>query len=424
MGDMLSQDEIDALMGGGGGGGASTDIDEADSNSSPYEEVLTSEEKDILGEIGNITMGTSATTLFALLNQKVWITTPRVRVQTWKELAEGYEKPSVGIRVSYKEGLKGSNVLVLQDHDVKIISNLMMGGDGDVSEGEPLTEIDLSAISEAMNQMVGSSSTSLSSMIKLKVDIDTPYAFKMDFDADVETVEKDIDFNINDVLVCIYFKMEIGTLIDSEIVQIFPSDFAKQMVEMLKIEMMGGKPSDPAPTPSSSTPPVQPAPPTYQQMPDQQQYQQQYQQQMPMGQQMPPPMVQYPQMDPSQMYQQPHYQQPIMGGAHMNYPQSNVNVQPVQFQNFDVSSVMQQKENIGIIMDVPLEVTVELGRTRKRIREILEFSPGTIVELDKLAGEPIDILVNGKFVAKGEVVVIDENFGIRITDIVSVENRI
>lgn len=109
------------------------------------------------------------------------------------------------------------------------------------------------------------------------------------------------------------------------------------------------------------------------------------------------------------MMQQPMYQQ-----------MPPVNVQQAQFQNFSgaFNPAMFQQENIDLIMDVPLEVTVELGRTTKSIQEILDFAPGTIIELDKIAGEPIDVLVNGKYIAKGEVVVIEESFGVRITEII------
>lgn len=403
MGDMLSQDEINALLGGG-------NIDTA---SNDNEELIDSEQKDILGEIGNISMGTAATTLFALLNQKVTITTPKVNVINWNDLSDKYDRPCVGIRVDYKEGLIGSNVLILKQQDVKIIANLMMGGDGTVDSDEELTELDLSAIAEAMNQMVGSSSTSLSSMLNHKIDIDTPKAFVLSFQDDTFFEELGLG---DETVVCISFKMEIGTLIDSEIMQVLPVEFANEMVAKLQTDMSGGadtaakqEPSIPESQPSAQTqtqptPPAQPQP-----MPQEAQY---YQQPMQGGMMPPPP----------QYYQQPmYYQQPP---SQPQPQQNNVNVQPVQFQNFDMSSVMQQKENIGIIMDVPLEITVELGRTHKLIKEILEFSPGTVIELDKLAGEPIDILVNGKFIAKGEVVVIDENFGIRITDIVNTEDRI
>ena len=424
MGDMLSQAEIDALL-----GDDKKDASEGNENDSAAAsvglDILSSEEKDILGELGNISMGTAATTLFALLNQKVNITTPKVSVFSWKDLANRYDRPCVGIKVGYKEGLIGANVLVLKQHDVKIIADLMMGGSGEVDDTTPLSELDLSAIAEAMNQMVGSSATSLSSMLNMKIDIDTPNAFILDFNDD--SFFEQLGFE-EDPIVATCFRMEVGTLIDSEIMQILPVGFALDMVNSLRngSAMGGGETVDetPAPAPEPTPAPApQPAPePMPQAQPEPQMYQQP------------------PQMDPQQMYQQPMYQQPMYQQPQQMYqqpmyqqmpqqpmyqqPQANVNVQPAQFQSFDVSAVMQQKENIGIIMDVPLEVTVELGRTHKLIKEILEFSPGTIVELDKLAGEPIDILVNGKHIAKGEVVVIDENFGVRITDIVSVEDRI
>ncbi len=420
MGDMLSQDEINALLGGIPNEADDENLENSilntDSDSASDEElnsILSDEDKDVLGEIGNISMGTSATTLFALLGEKVSITIPRVIVLTWRTLANSYDRPCVGIKVNYKEGIQGSNILILKQRDVKIIANLMMGGDGKVEDEVELNEIDLSAIGEAMNQMVGSASTSLSSMVKKKVDIDTPQAFQLSFNDD--NFFQATGFDPNEILVCTAFKMEIGNLIDSEIMQVLPKEFALSMVSTLKNSLS-------APQQKASLASAQPAPaPAPQPQPEYQQQQVSTQNQ----QQAPPPQYQQPAPPPQYqqpMYQQPMYQQPVY--QQPVYQQPNVNVQPVQFQNFDPAAVMQQKENIDIIMDVPLEVSVELGRTHKKIKEILEFTPGTIIELDKLAGEPIDILINGKFVAKGEVVVIDENFGIRITDIINVEERI
>ena len=407
MGDMLSQEEINALL------GASDGNDGEDSTAASAElDILSSEEKDILGEIGNISMGTAATTLFALLNQKVNITTPKVSVFSWRELADRYDRPCVGIKVGYKEGLVGANVLVLKQIDVKIIADLMMGGSGDVDADSELSELDLSAIAEAMNQMVGSSATSLSSMLNMKIDIDTPRAFILDFNDD--SFFEQLGFE-EDPIVATCFRMEVGTLIDSEIMQILPISFALDMVNSLR----NGASAEPEPDVPEEQPMVAEPQPMQQQPAPQPMYEQPMQ---PMYEQPMQPMYQQPMQQP--MYQQPMqpmYQQPMQQPM---YQQPNVNVQPAQFQNFDMSAVMQQKENIGIIMDVPLEVTVELGRTHKLIKDILEFSPGTVVELDKLAGEPIDILVNGKHIAKGEVVVIDENFGVRLTDIISVEERI
>jgi flagellar motor switch protein FliN/FliY len=394
MGDMLSQAELDALLG--------NMMDEDDANSGggfagisemERSEILSLEDQDVLGEIGNINMGTAATTLSSLLQNRVQITTPKVHIIDWQTLSGGYDRPAVGVRVAYSEGLQGSNVLILKDRDVKIIADLMMGGAGTTTEPVELNDLDMSAIGEAMNQMVGSAATSLSSMVNKKIDIAPPQPFKLDFSKD-ESLDA-VDFASDELIVSIAFRMEVGNLIDSEIMQILPVGFAKEMVINLKEHMMGGndvqEPVSPPPAPAPS-PSMMAAAPVHQA----------------------PPVVPVPQ------HYAPQPQQPQVIGYNMP-PQ---NVQTVQMQPLDYGEVYQQKENMGIIMDVPLEITVELGRTHKKISEILEFSPGTVLVLDKLAGEPIDILVNGKFVAKGEVVVIDENFGIRITEIVSVEKRI
>jgi flagellar motor switch protein FliN/FliY len=418
MGDMLTQEEINALLSGGDDSDSSDAdlagdllseaglsemdllIEETTDNPEPpvamdvadeFADALTSIQKDALGEMGNISMGTAATTLFTLLNgQKVNITTPYVAVKNWRTLSDSYDRPCVGIKVNYTEGLSGSNVLVLKEHDVKIISDIMMGGEGKVPEDAELNDMDLSAIGEAMNQMIGSSSTSLSSIVKHKIDIDTPQAMILNF-ADDDFFEQ-TGFVESDVLACVAFKMEVGDLIDSEIMQIIPIDFAKDMVNKMMDDFMGGS-SEAAPAPVEAAAPAQAAVP-----------------QMTMPQMAAPPSA------------------PAAYGSPPIFPTSdvgpNVNAQPAQFQALDMRELAQQRENIDIIMDVPLEVTVELGRTSRKIKEILEFTPGTIVDLDKLAGEPIDILVNGKFVATGEVVVVDENFAVRVTDILSVDKRI
>jgi flagellar motor switch protein FliN/FliY len=398
MGDMLSQAELDALLGSMSDEGDS-DVAAADDDSSGNNtNVLSAEDQDVLGEIGNINMGTAATTLFTLLSQKVLITTPRVRVVSWPTLSAEYDRPAVGIRVGYKTGLRGSNILILKDRDVKIIADLMMGGTGEVTSTAELNDLDMSAIGEAMNQMVGSASTSLSSMIRKKVDIETPQPFMLDFKTTDEVLDS-VGFSPSEQIVCIAFRMEIGELIDSEIMQILPVDFAHELVMTLKDHMLGGD-AEPAVAPPPPEPqPVAVAPMAVAPVPQQP---------------TPPP-------PPVQSYSQP-LPPPNYAPRPVAVPPQNV--QAAQFQPFDVGEVYQQKENMGIIMDVPMEITVELGRTHKKISEILEFSPGIVIELEKLAGEPIDILVNGKFVAKGEVVVIDENFGIRITDIISVEKRI
>ncbi|HHY91205.1 MAG TPA: flagellar motor switch phosphatase FliY, partial [Clostridiales bacterium] len=212
MSDMLSQEEIDLLLKGSSHGTIEQNVQE--SNERQEEKILNEEEKDALGEIGNISMGTAATTLFTLLGQKVTITTPKVSVITMKELGEQYPIPFVVIQVKYKEGLEGINLLVIKEDDVKIMTDLMMGGDGRNVSGE-LTELHLSAISEAMNQMVGSASTSLSEMFGRKIDICPPSAFSMNFSESIPEFET---LSSDEKVVKIAFNMVVGdVIVDSEI---------------------------------------------------------------------------------------------------------------------------------------------------------------------------------------------------------------
>lgn len=407
MDGMLSQDEINALLSGMAADAELESTKEASSivGSHVDEDLLTETEKDAIGEVANISMGTSATTLYSLVNHKVDITTPVVSLATWENVLEYYEKPCVFIQIKYTTGLDGHNILILKEHDVKVITDLMMGGDGTNTDGE-LGELHLSAISEAMNQMMGSAATSLSQMLGSTIDISPPEASLVDLQ-EFRMGEEIADF-LAGTFVKIAFKMQIGELVDSTILQLYPVDFAKNLVATFLGGDMGMGGSEPTPAPAPQPEPVPYVPPMANEMPGMD---------MNMGQmgmpQMMPGMGQMymPQMMPGmgQMYQMPG-----MGAA----PEA-VNYQPAQFQSFapNVNSVAGN-ENINLIMDVPLQVTVELGRTSKSIAEILDFSPGTIIELEKLAGEPVDVLVNGKFVAKGEVVVIEESFGIRVTEII------
>lgn len=415
MDGMLSQDEINALLNGMDSG--SDDASEQTSSSS-QQNLLSDMEKDTMGEIANISMGTAATTLSSLVNQKVDITTPSVSFSTWDDLVDSYDKPCVFLQISYKEGLSGNNVLSLRESDVKIIADLMMGGDGTNTDGD-LGELQLSAISEAMNQMMGSASTSLSSMLNLKIDISPPTASLIDLG---EAVDQNSisDFLKND-FVKISFRMTIGDLVDSEMMQLFPIEFCKTLCHKFGVIEEESAASTVAPIPEEPQAPApkmsmdqQPATNNGYGMPNNGQQGMPMQQGMPIQQGM--PMQGMPNMG------MPGYGMPMQQGMPMGYqmpPMQEVNVQPVQFQAFSPDLVaVNQKENINLIMDVPLEVTVELGRTHKSIQDILEFAPGTIIELNKIAGEPIDVLVNGKYVAKGEVVVIEESFGVRVTEII------
>ena len=412
MDGMLSQDEINALLNGGGDSDSGDDSSAGASSTADIDDSLISEiERDAIGEVANISMGSSATTLFSLVNQKVNITTPVVSLARWENVLTEYERPCVFIQIKYTVGLDGSNILILKEHDVKVITDLMMGGDGSNTEGE-LGELHLSAISEAMNQMMGSSATSLSTMLGKMIDISPPEASLVDLTEFKEG--GDIAAFLSGTFVKIAFRMQISDLVDSTIMQLYPIEFAKELCSTFLGAQLGEEPpaQEPAPAPAPAAPQAGMSQMDMSQM-------QAGMPQMDMSQmQMGMPQMGMPQMQMGMPQMMPQMQ---MGMPQMGMPQMqpNMSIQPAQFQNFAGGfNPNQPQENIDLIKDVPLEVTVELGRTAKSISDILDFAPGTIIELDKIAGEPIDVLVNGKFVAKGEVVVIEESFGVRVTEII------
>ena len=425
-GGMLSQDEINALLNGMSEDSGNTDEtqSEAAEASSPEnagalggdDALLSDTEKDAIGEIANISMGSAATTLYSLVNRKVNITTPVVALSRWETMVGDYERPCVFIQIKYTAGLDGHNILILKEHDVKIITDLMMGGDGTNTDGE-LSEIHLSAISEAMNQMMGASATSLATMLGKMVDISPPEATLVD----LMTIDggQEVAPFLGGTFVKISFRMQIGDLVDSTIMQLYPCDFARFLCSSFLSGGMNME-SAAAPEPAAPVPAApEPAPAPMPQMPAQD-----------MNMAMGNPMMGMPGQDMNMggMYQQPYghagmmppnYGMPQYG---MPMPQPvapQMNIQPAQFQSFTGGVPgAGAPANIDLIMDVALEVTVELGRARKSISEVLDFAPGTIIELDKVAGEPVEVLVNGKLVARGEVVVIEESFGVRITEII------
>ena len=447
MDGMLSQDEINALLQGmdlsdtadsGASPETPQDSSSAENTDNAYvkdvaptvgdEEELTDVEKDAIGEVANISMGSSATTLYSLVNRKVNITTPVVTLATWKTLLDSYEKPCVFIQIKYTKGLDGTNILVLKEHDVKVITDLMMGGDGTNTEGE-LGELHLSAISEAMNQMMGAAATSLSTLLQTVIDISPPESSL--FDLTEVKDGKEISPFLGGTFVKISFRMQIDDLVDSTIMQLYPIDFARKLVEtfintqMANIDEVTEKKPE---QPENDTTAQIPAPGTDNQTQMNNTNLNGMNQMGNMGMNGMNQMGNMGMNDMNQMNNMGMNGMNQMGNMGMNsmnqmgmmgMPGQNVNVQPAQFQSFSNDNMgTTGQENIGLIKDVPLEVTVELGRTTKSISDILDFSPGTIIELDRIAGEPIDVLVNGKFVAKGEVVVIEESFGVRITEII------
>ncbi|MBP1991328.1 flagellar motor switch phosphatase FliY [Paenibacillus eucommiae] len=433
--DYLSQEEIDALL-----RQTSDEMPESKSSFSTLrvEEFLTPLEQDALGEIGNITFGSAATALSTLLGKKVDITTPKVSIIAKEELQAEFPQPHVAVHVNYVDGFDGINLLVIRKRDAQVIADLMMGGNG-TGGLEELSEIHISAVQEAMNQMMGSSATSMSTIFNRFVNISPPGINILNLSQGEGTLPDE------DIFIKVSFHLAIGDLIDSTIMQLLPVKFAKEMVSILmgdtsEPEEIPAKPpaaAAPSAPPAAAAPSAPPAPPQqeaftpppgvpmheqpmYQQpMYEQPMYQQPMYQQPMYGQQ--PPMGQPGQ--PMYPPQQPMYQQPPAPSNAM--PNRNVNVQPVQFGNLQNGTLpLVDETNLNLLLDIPLKVTVELGRTHKVIKDILELSQGSIIELDKLAGEPVDILVNNKLIAKGEVVVIDENFGVRVTDIVNQWERI
>ena len=405
---VLSQEEINALLSANADNSdQTTDNTEIDFEEIPN--VLSDLEKDVLGEVGNICMGNAATTLSILLSNKVEITTPKVSVANIQQIKSAYPMPYLVIEVAYTHGLNGTNILAIKEHEAMIIADLMMGGDG-LNPPSEATELYMSAVSEAMNQMMGAISTSMSTMFSKKIDISPPKCEIVDFSHTGEITQS---VGMQEPVAKISFNLKIGDLINSQIMQIVTIDVAKAMVAdmMNPGELEPKKESAPAVAPQSAAGNMQQ--PMMQQPMDQQQmmYQQPMMQQQPMMHQQP------------MMYQQPMMQQqPMMYQQSMMQPQAGV--QPVQFSPLQPQLMGSLDGNMNLLMDVSLQVTVELGRTKKYIRDVLELSPGSIIELDKLAGEPVDVYINTKLIAKGEVVVIDENFGVRITEIVNKTDRL
>lgn len=373
MNDKISQEEIDRLLNG-------SSIETA-----VKDPPLSTDDMDIVGELGNIFMGSAATALSQLLSNRVEITTPTVDI--FDNINNSYviEDEHLIVEIIFTEGLHGTVVLALKKRDSAIIADLMMGGSGRVDNPQ-IGELQISAVGEAMNQMIGSATTTLSTMLNTSINISPPV---------IKLLEKDKTMILGEELnecpiVLIKFKLVIGDLIDSELIQFMTIEAAKLQIEQVNKAMKtmsdSIKADYPSPAPVQSMPAAPPSQPSYSSPPP------------------PPP--------PSHLQYQ-------------SQPQPQVTVKPVQFTAFDKmhNAAADAHGNLNLVMDVKLELTVELGRTELSIKNVLELTKGSIIELDKVAGEPVELYANGKLIAKGEVVVIEDNFGLRITNIISPENR-
>ncbi|MDN4607454.1 flagellar motor switch phosphatase FliY [Sporosarcina highlanderae] len=393
--NILSQEEIEALLRGEEIDSAKTNTSSSTNQNLSHE--LSEMEKDALGEVGNISFGSSATALSSLLGHKVEITTPSISVVDRDMLMAEFIHPYIVVQVEYTEGLNGMNLLIIKQKDATIIADLMLGEDG-LQPPEELNDIRLSAIQEAMNQMMGSAATSMSTVFNKRVDISPPSINLVDMRS-----EDEISYiPENELMIKVSFDLKVGNLIDSNIMQLFPLQFGKNLVTTL----MGMDVEKEAAVTVET--PILP--------PSRNQKQREFSDQDSTGfgnRQNDAQMPQQPLSENSQQLSPAKEQQPP------------VHVQQAQFANFDSPSFNHTKSNnLNMLLDIPLQVTVELGRTKRSVKEILEMSSGYIIELDKLAGEPVDILVNNRHIARGEVVVIDENFGVRITDVLSQKERL
>ncbi|MEF9934248.1 MAG: flagellar motor switch phosphatase FliY [Clostridium sp.] len=368
---LLSQEEIDALL----GGDSSVSKEDAKAAESTSSDVIKESDKDLLGEIGNISMGSASTALSTILSKKVNITTPKVSLISINSIKENMQVPMVALEVLYTEGLTGANLLIMKITDAAVIASLMMGSDGNIEEPVELTELELSAVAEAMNQMIGSSATSLSTMLGFPVNISPPTSrvWRSANDNLAEHVDE------NEEIVKIAFRLTIEEHVDSEIMLILRLDTANSIINT----MTGGS-SEPEPE-IALEPVIEPV-------------------QEAAASRAP---VQAPRVD-----------MPVSNSINRDAPVQRAEFAPLQ------AIETHDTKNIDLILDVPLEISVVLGRCKRTIQEILDLGTGSLIELDKLTEEPVEILVNGKRVALGEVVVIDENFGVRITNIINSVDRV
>lgn len=372
-------------------------------------------QKDAIGEILNISMGSAATAVSELLSAKVWITTPRVEVKKAKEMEYHKLEPAVCVKIQYVKGLSGANMMVWKQDDVQLILNQLMGQPLVVSPDFEFDELNISAVSEVMNQMMGASATALSNFLGFSVDISTPKPIIMN---EVNSNFDVTEFDPEETVVSVTFDLTIEGVIQSEFASVMEASFAKTIAD----KMLGGD-VEPAEAASESAPEAAPAPEAAAPAPAPTPAPAPAPAPMPAGEAQPMPGAEgYPYPYPPQPYPYP-YPAPAPG---YGYPAAAptptpINIQNAQFQNFGEPSVQlngEQKDNLNLLMDVPLQISVEIGSARRKVKDILDFSQGSIIELERQAGAPVDIVVNGNLIAKGDVVVIDDNFAVRITEII------
>ena len=419
-------------------------------------------EIDAIGEIMNISLGSSATAVSNMLDHRVDITTPSVSVVPIEEFTLGELEPAIGIEIKYVSGLEGSNIMLLKRHDVKTIVEILMGTEISDEEFE-FIDLTISAVCEVMNQMMGAASTALSDFLGRSVNISTPQSFTLD---DLDQFEREHFQYDSGMVVVAKFMLSIENVLKSEFVNVMSVDLARELIagfgvdlsdgegkgakseEEVKPEpstggaklsqeeierlMSGGAPSAPPPASSGSgklsqeeierlmsggAPSAPPPASSGSGKLSQEEIEQLMSGMAPSAAQAAPPRQPEPQQSSARPYEAAGQYMPAPP-AYAGEPRV-INTKPVQLPPLDVADKIgqEQAQNLELIMSVPLEVSVEIGRTRRKVEDILTFSKGSLVVLDKLAGDQVDLFVNGLCVARGDVVVIDDNFGIRITEV-------
>lgn len=386
---------------------------------------FSSYEIDAVGEILNISMGSAATAVSELLNAKVWITTPQVNVVKAADLNYDRLEPAICVKIVYVSGISGQNMMVLKQDDVQLILNQLMGNPLVVSPDFQFDEMNISAVSEVMNQMMGASATALSDLLGISVDISTPTPYLIEQTNFCQLAELDPD----ETIVAVTFNLSVDGVMNSEFMSVMSVELAKSLSGKMIEKFHGDEteaqpaaqpasaPADaaaqpapaasqpaPAPAPQSAAPAPQPAPA----------------QGMAQPQQPAPGAYPYP---PQGQPAYPGYGYQNQYAAYGAYPPPvpPVNIQNAQLHQFDAMDFglpTDQQDNLKLLMGVPLEISVEIGTAKRKVKDILEFTQGTIIELERQAGAPVDVVVNGNLIARGDVVVIDDNFAVRITEIV------
>jgi flagellar motor switch protein FliN/FliY len=404
-------------------------------------------QKDAIAEVMNISMGNAATAASDLLNAKVWITTPRVSLRKSGEMHNEALEPAVCVKIEYIKGIIGSNLMVLKQSDVQLILNQLMGQPLVVTDDFEFDELNISAVSEVMNQMMGSSATALSNLLGFHIDISTPTPYIMD-EIHLSDIQR---FDPDDYVISVEFDLSIEGVIRSEFVSVLSVELAQTIADNMLNSMADEAPAAAPIVPddagigrkSGQTPTQQPAPQQTPGMPQMPQQMPGMQQQVPQMQQMPQMMNMQPQMPQMQqmpqvpqmmnmpgmngmnmgmpgMPQMPYGYPPMMSPYGYGYAQPPVNIQSAQLDQFDQPGAelgSEQKKNLQLLMGVPMQIAVEIGTAKRKVKDILEFTQGTIIELERQAGAPVDVVVNGNLIARGDVVVIDDNFAVRITEI-------